>query len=139
MNALFHIASALALVLLAAWLLELQRQRALLRKVLVAAATGKAPVLDEPVAFMARVAKALGVPCENDAGVKAAPARLDLGPLAEFFSTARVSLIRWTNKNGVTVELHVAGTGANPDPGAGRGDALARALGGSVRVEVLHT
>jgi hypothetical protein len=128
MNALFHIASALAATLLLYGLLRMQRQRDLLRRLVRARGPKAAVVVDLPRRFVQSCAEATGVPFELDGGdgAEAPPARLDVAVLADLFLSRRPSLVRWSAS---TLELDLEA----PD-----GEALTRAvsaaLGGRVRV-----
>jgi hypothetical protein len=88
MNAIFHGAAALVAFLLAWWLLRTRRDREILRDMLASAGRerrgeGRVLRVDEPAAFLARLASALGVPFVDE-GVKAEkPTRVTSAPVLE--------------------------------------------------------
>ena len=136
MNLFFHLASAVCALLLVGLLLKAQRQRDLLRELLVTqrAASAARRIHVEPAgAFLARFAAALGIPF--DGAVGGAPRRIVPGPLTDLFLRSGISLIRCEETAGksLRVELHVAAGGASTDAQ----QAVAAAFGGEVEVALV--
>jgi hypothetical protein len=133
LNLFFHLASALATVLILAWTLRLRAQRDLLRLLIEAASGARRVRVESPLAFLRSVAGATGVPLEVDGtGPAPAPARIEPRPWSELFLAAPPALIRWKMPN--LVEIHLRGAGAEPEGLARR---LTEALGGQATVQLV--
>jgi hypothetical protein len=132
LNLFFHLASALATILILAWVLRLKAQRDLLRLLLEAAGGARRVRVESPLAFLKSLAQATGVPLEVDGdGPAPAPARIEARPVSELFLAERPALIRWKMPN--IVEIH---TVKDTLPAA-FADRLGEALGGRVSVKLI--
>lgn len=135
MNLMFHIGSALALVLLVYLALEFKRQRDLMRELMSGArkSEGKARVyVETPAALLARLAKALGFETQGESPKGLAPRRIDPRPLVELFLDAGIDLLKWAD--GGTLEIHCKGSSKASDVLQKQ---LVDALGGDVRVKIM--
>ncbi len=132
-NLMFHVGSALALVLLVHLALEFKRQRDLIRELLTVQRRGdrKARVyVETPEAFLARLGKALAIEVEGDSQKGLAPRKIDPQPLIELFLSGGIDRLRWAGST-----LEVMSRGAH---GAGSDwqKKLAGALGDGVSIKI---
>lgn len=99
-NLMFHIGAAMALVLVVHLALEFKRQRDLIRELLAIRRRGdqRARVyVEAPEAFVARLAKALGIEVDGDAGPGLPPRRIDPKALVELHLELGIEHLRWSD------------------------------------------
>ena len=126
-NLMFHIGSAVALVLLVHLALEFKRQRDLIRELLGSRAR---IYVEAPAAFLHRLGKALGIEVEGEAGKELRPRRINPQPLMELFLSGGIDVLKWT---GDTLEIRSrAAPGAHND----WQKKLAGALGDGVSIKI---
>lgn len=132
-NLMFHVGSALALVLLVHLVLEFKRQRDLMRELLrgLRPGVGRARVyVETPAGFCTRLAKALDIEVQGDTPSNMPPRKIDPRPLMELFLNSGIDLLRWA---GSTLEIHSRGVA--PATHAWQ-EKLANALGDGVDIKI---
>ena len=133
MSVIFHLASALGLVLVTYLLFQAQRQRDFLRELLLTQRRHRAPVkvhVEAPTAFLTRFAAAVGVPFEAVHPAATPPVRIAAAPLIDLFLQGGLTLIRCQDRR---VEVHLSQAPAEAELAA----RLSAALGGGVEVTVI--
>lgn len=133
-NLMFHVGSALALVLLVHLVLEFKRQRDLIRELLVVQRRGDARArvyVEAPDAFLARLGKALGIAIEGDSQKGLSPRKIDPKPLFELYLSGGIERLRWA---GATLEVSSRGASGT---GADWQKKLADALGDGISVKIM--
>ncbi len=139
----FHVTSAIVVLLLAGWGLRLQRDLRFLRAMIAFGQVEDGDprmrrIADVPERFIARMARAFGVRLEGhpsragSSGDNPVTAILP-APLARMFLRGQVSLIQFAGSG--TVVVHVAGRGFDA---ASHAELLARSFGGSVTFKLLE-
>ncbi len=126
-NLMFHVGSALALVLLVHLALEFKRQRDLIRELLGRRAR---IYVEAPAAFLDRLGKALGIEVEGEAGKGLAPRKIDPQPLMELFLSGGIDVLKWA---GNTLEIR---SRAAPSARNDWQKKLADALGEGVSIKI---
>jgi hypothetical protein len=129
-NLVFHVASALACVLLIYALLRLQSLVRFHGQLWQSLDPARPMVqLDWPVLFLQRFGKALEVPVEGMAE-KGQPCRIEMGPWVAAHLELRFTRITWTSTQEIVLETRT------PDPSGDWSRKLEEALGGAVRVQL---
>ncbi len=145
----FHVASALAVIFLAAWGLRLQRNLQFLRGLLASARVndlaGDRPldrtfapprrIADRPARFVIRAARSFGVPVAGDplwSGFLGSDEVVAIKPkfLIQIFLRGDLYLIQFSETR--TIEFHLAA------PSPVRADDLEAAFSGAVRIKLIE-
>lgn len=135
----FHVASAIVALGLAAWGLRLQRDLRFLRAMIAIAHKGdSAPaqsgrVADDPARFVARLARAFGIPVTG-AAPRTGVTAIVPAPIVQLFSRQPVSLIQFIDSR--TIEIHLD---QPSQPDLSLAESLTRSFGGSVRFQLKKT